>query len=385
MAEQLESVSGAVLKWARLSLGLSISEVAAEMGKEEQVIEDWENNRSHPTYSQLEKLAYTILKRPLAIFFLAAPPHEEPIATEFRTLYSGTHSDLAKDTLLALREAMVRKIYIEELAPETSTLVIGSIGKLLAERKPKEAAEAFRSHSGVSVPQIASTKSAEEALSIWRNAIESLGVYVFKRSFKQNDISGFCLTDAKFPIIYLNNKNSFTRQIFTLIHEYAHIALGSNDIDSISNLPNPTSSQKTMERLCDKFAGEVLVPTSNFREQFDRQQQDIAALAKYFRVSPAVIATKLLELNIIEKEEHAGLMQFYFKDNWREPKSEDDKSGGGNYYSTQLQYLSKNYFHTAYSNFAQGRISANRLADFLGVKASNIDNLTQRAVGVRER
>ena len=61
-----------VLKWARDTLGLSLQDVAAKMKRKEKEIEEWEAGTSSPTYPQLEKLAYDIYKRPIAIFFF---PH----------------------------------------------------------------------------------------------------------------------------------------------------------------------------------------------------------------------------------------------------------------------------------------------------------------------
>ena len=46
---------------------------------------------------------------------------------------------------------------------------------------------------------------------------------MFKDSFKADDVSGLCLCDEEYPVILLNNKMSFTRQIFTVFHEIYHL------------------------------------------------------------------------------------------------------------------------------------------------------------------
>ncbi len=66
------------------------------------------------------------------------------------------------------------------------------------------------------------------ALKQWRQAVEDCGVFVFKAAFKQKDISGFCLMDESLPVIYLNNSTTKTRQIFSLLHELAHLLLSIN-------------------------------------------------------------------------------------------------------------------------------------------------------------
>jgi len=58
-----------VLRWARESAGLTIGDVVKKLNRKgitSQVIEEWEAGFSSPTYSQLERLAYDLYKRPLA-------------------------------------------------------------------------------------------------------------------------------------------------------------------------------------------------------------------------------------------------------------------------------------------------------------------------------
>lgn len=63
-----------VLIWAREGLNLSQEIVANRMGKKVEEIQAWEDGTDYPTYAQLEKLTYTIYKKPLAIFFFPEPP-----------------------------------------------------------------------------------------------------------------------------------------------------------------------------------------------------------------------------------------------------------------------------------------------------------------------
>src|SRR5690606_36887360 len=91
-------------------------------------------------------------------------------------------------------------------------------------------------HIGFTVEDQRGTRDAAHALKAWRRAVEEAGVYVFKHSFKQKRISGFCLQHEQFPVIYLNNGNSKTRQAFSLLHELAHLLLRMNGISSIDEV-----------------------------------------------------------------------------------------------------------------------------------------------------
>lgn len=69
MPEQMVGFNTTVLTWARERAGLSLEDVANKLHKDQDTIEKWELGEEAPTYVQLEKLAYEILKCPLAVFF----------------------------------------------------------------------------------------------------------------------------------------------------------------------------------------------------------------------------------------------------------------------------------------------------------------------------
>ncbi|MDP1955644.1 MAG: XRE family transcriptional regulator [Polaromonas sp.] len=387
MAEQITAVSPSVLKWARTSLGLKVHEVAEEMGKDQDVIERWEDGAESPTYAQLERLAYTVFKRPIAIFFLPEPPHEVDVRAEFRTYLGSGANKLDKDTLLAVRDARVRQLNLEEFHDSNTAVrsFLGSIHTLIKSNASIEAtASAVRNMLGVTVLEISQAGNASASLDIWRSAVEAQAVFVFKRAFKQENVSGFCLRHDSFPLIYLNNKTSFTRQTFTLVHELCHLAFDVSGVCAI-DLEYTTGlqlSDKKTEEYCDAFAAEVLVPRADFlRLQIDpANSDDLVSAAKHYRVSPAVISRKCYDLGLISYQALRELMALFFHDNWRTLSVSETKSGG-DYYNTQLQYLSKRYLTEAHRKHARGQISDQAFAEYLGVKVSSLAGIEGRLLG----
>lgn len=386
MADQLTGVSPKVLKWARNSLGLDLYEVSQEMGKDIGVVEKWESGEESPTYAQLEKLAYTVYKRPLAVFFMPEPPIEENIKTEFRTFFGFQGNKLEKDTHLAIRDGKAKQLYLPEFVENNSAheFIEWLKGLKSTNQSIAEIATQVRNILKVSETTIQKTKKTEEALDIWRDAIEDKGIFIFKRAFKQRNISGFCLLHDKYPVIYLNNKTSFTRQIFTIFHELAHLAFDVSGVCSVDNsfisLLAPT--EKNIEEWCDKFAAELLVPTTSFISlmgtSFDKNR--IEAVAKHFRVSPAVIARKSFDNGLLDKAWLDELMGEYFPDNWRTYKKTEDGKSTGDYYNTQLQYLSRRYLLEAYKKYSSGSISSSAVSDYLGIKVTSLAGLESRLV-----
>ena len=116
MANQLLGINPKVLTWARQRSGHSIEDVAASFKKEPEEIESWEKGETSPTYVQLEKLAYVLYKRPIALFFFPDVPKEQNPEQSFRTLPDSELDDLAPDTHHKIREARALQLSLAELA-----------------------------------------------------------------------------------------------------------------------------------------------------------------------------------------------------------------------------------------------------------------------------
>ena len=79
MSERIP-VNPEVLRWARETAGFDIDDVVEKIKRKRVTpvtIKSWEKGTTSPTYAQLERLAYEIYKRPLALFFFPKPPQEE--------------------------------------------------------------------------------------------------------------------------------------------------------------------------------------------------------------------------------------------------------------------------------------------------------------------
>ena len=89
MSEQLP-VNPVMLRWARETGGFGIDDVVGKLKRKRitaETVASWEEKgATSPTYAQLERLAYEVYKRPLALFFFPEPPEEESPAESFRTL-----------------------------------------------------------------------------------------------------------------------------------------------------------------------------------------------------------------------------------------------------------------------------------------------------------
>jgi|CXWL01.1.fsa_nt_gi Zn-dependent peptidase ImmA (M78 family) len=377
-AQPVAGVQPSVLRWARESQGYSIDDVAQHLKRSPAEVEAWEaeDGASAPSYAQLEDLAYKLYKRPLAVFFLPSPPAEISVKKEFRSLPEFELDQLAADTRYRLRMAHALQISLRELndgANPVARKIFKDI-QLSDTNNVEGAAASIRSYLGVTLKAQSAWSTSDEALKGWRNAVEEVGIFIFKHSFKQKSISGFCLHDDEFPVIYLNNSTSKTRQIFSLFHELSHLLLRVNAISKFdhSYVEQLPPKEKRIEQFCNAVAAEFLVPSDDFAKQLkllgQTNDESISHLATRYHVSREAILRRMLDRGLVE--------QAYYESKAKQWAAEFEHGGnGGNYSATQSAYLGDRYLRLVFGKHYQGRLSLEQVADYLGVRTKSVAGL----------
>ena len=373
----ITAINPEILTWARKRCGFSVDELAEDLGKDSDIIRQWESGQKSPSYTTLEALAYSHFKIPLAVFFFPEPPDVDDPVAKLRRLPDYELEKLSYDTRQKILLAQAYQESLKELLQEpTASRLIWNDVKPSTSSLPEIASD-IRSYLGVSLEQQFSFRGLDEAFKAWRNAIEQCGVYTFKDSFKDRFVSGFCLFHDRFPVVMINNSNSFSRQIFTLLHELGHILLGVNGITDVddSYIDLMGNSDRSLEIACNHFAAEVLVPSSAFLKEiptFETEGQEIIPeLAKKYSVSREVILRRLLDYSAIDQAYYASKAAEWNRDYLRQSRG----VSGGNWYLTKLSYLSEGFTRLAFESYRQGRLSKAELAEHLNVKARNLERL----------
>jgi Zn-dependent peptidase ImmA (M78 family) len=382
MAPPVTSVNSKILTWARKRSGQTIDQVATAMKKDPELIAAWESGDDWPSYPQLEMLAYKIYKRPLAVFFFPAPPPEEDPETSFRTLPEFEIEELTADTRLKIRQARALQLSLAELndGKNPAELRVHDL-KAGPNAAPSEIAATVRAYLGIDAETQRGWKNIDQALKAWRRAIEHKGIYIFKNTFKQKDVSGFCLYDAEFPIIYVNNSTAPARQIFTILHELGHILTATGGVTKRddSYIAKLTGPNRQIEIFCNRFAAECLLPFAELTKALGpnpSSDESISQIANSYRVSRHVVLLRLLGLNLVNPA--------FYEQKVAEWKADyDAKKGdrpGGSYYATQGAYLGEKYLKLAFGKYYEGGISIEQLADHLNVKVSSVPGMEQLAM-----
>jgi Zn-dependent peptidase ImmA (M78 family) len=365
-----------VLKWARETAGWSLDDVATKMSKDVNTVSDWETGRASPTYIQLEKLAYQLFKRPIALFFFPTPPEEEPPKQSFRTLPRREIHRFSPRLRFLIRHAQAMQINLAELNDNINPSVRQIVRDLRfsPDSTIREMAAAVRAYLDLPLTDQFNWPDAHEAFKTWREILEKHGLFIFKEAFKEDRFSGFCLYDPIFPVIYVNNSNPDVRQVFTLFHELGHLLLGTGGIDARqdSYISDLRGDARKIEILCNSFVGGFLVPDDDFIGRAPRRAIDEKAiddLSKLYKVSREVILRKFLDHGFIDE-------RYYQEMTARWARHAPKRSGaGGDYYRTKGTYLGQRYLELAFSRYYQRKISIDQLANYLGVKVKNITGM----------
>ena len=300
-----------VLKWAREQSGFNLEEVAKKLKRKKvtaKTLTEWESGTAFPSYSQLEDLAYKIYKRPLAVFFFPIPPDESDIKQSFRTLPESLES-LSPRMRIVLRKARSMQLNVMELFEDENFKKASREKKIFEDIKftttpaINTLVKKVRKYLGISLEEQKSWSklnkewgASDTALKKWREIVQSHGVFVFKDSFKDSNFSGFCLYDKKFPVIYINNSEAKTRQIFTLFHELAHILFHTSGFDPLDEnyfRGQLKGTNKKVEMMCNEFAGAFLVPEESLPKNMELK--DIKKWADSYSVSQEVFLIRLLK------------------------------------------------------------------------------------------
>ncbi len=106
-------------------------------------------------------------------------------------------------------------------------------------------------------------------------------------------------------------------QIFTLVHELAHIWLGETALDDADLTSTPTLEA---ERWCNQVAAEILVPFADIAEELRNSQlltDQLERLARKFKVSTLVVLRRVYDVGQLSWQEYRVAYETELERSWR--------------------------------------------------------------------
>jgi len=261
---------------------------------------DLEKDKQKPTSKVFDKMV-RVYKRSESILLLATPPKTEPLPKDYRTV-AGLTARLSPSTRLAIRQTQELQKYVSGLADDALENRFSRLPTASVNQSPDNLAQQFREFFDVSLNDQLSWSKAG-TFPNWRQLIESHGLLVLLKKMPWKDCRGFSLlSEGTIPAIVVNSEDVEVARSFTLFHELAHLALRRAGICVFA-----PSTQ--VEKWCNRFAAEFLVPSPSFVEYvrdikpdadrtYDWPMAALQNMSNYYRVSRSVIALRLQELGL---------------------------------------------------------------------------------------
>ena len=390
MASPKALVTPKLLVWAREKSHLPLEAAAKKLGVKSHQLEAWEAGDDHPTMKQLYKISH-IYQRPLSFFYLDELPKDFSVAiTDFRR--QSVRDDLPYELIKELRLAQERRLVALELLQEADEQPpdFPYLNSLDLNTDVEEASQRVRDWLGISMELQTRWNNRSVAFQTWRSAIEMQNVLVFEISAQRYSLpitvaSGFSLKAEHLPVIVVNGHDPINRRTFTLIHEFVHLGLRSENqaigiCDTWQHNPREHHSTQSIELVCNSIAGKVLVPKAHFLQLARGKlatDEKIVLLADKFQVSREVIIRRMLELGLIDYSYYRERSGLY----WNEWVNRD-KPGNRRAPPRARVVVRANgatYVRIVLSAYAERRISTGDAAWFLNTKAKHLPRIQQFA------
>ena len=352
MSTRVENINKEIIEWAIIRNGNSLEEFYAQNPN----VESWIKGEKNPTVKQLENFAHKV-HVPFGYMFLPKPPNETIPLPFFRTGKKNTNK-VSLNVFHTIQIIQDRQNWLTEYLEELNFPDLDFVGKYSIKNSYIEIVNDIRNVLKLELDWASRHNKWEEALDYLTNKIEEAGIIVTyngivgsntHRVIDVNECRGFVLVNNKAPFLFIDSADAKAAQMFTIIHELAHVWLGkSAGFDNANLLP----ADDPLEILCDKVAAELLVPEIYFLKKWETTQ-DFKYLSRIFKVSPIVIGRRALDLNLINLKyfmDFYNNYMSYFKTN------KDKQSSGGDFYATTKKRISLRF-----AAFVNNAVKENKL------------------------
>ncbi|MDA2912545.1 XRE family transcriptional regulator [Acidobacteriia bacterium AH_259_A11_L15] len=144
--------------------------------------------------------------------------------------------------------------------------------------------------------------------------LDEQSVRIFRFPVDDKDMFGFSAFSLQYgPCIFINERNTLERQIFSLAHEYGHLLMHRSFYKS----PEPSAGlekEHELEKMANLFAANFLVPEVGLRDLFLKNVgekkvglEDVVFLKHYFSVSGDMMLVRLRDLRLLSEAEYKQL------------------------------------------------------------------------------
>jgi Zn-dependent peptidase ImmA (M78 family)/transcriptional regulator with XRE-family HTH domain len=388
----MPKVNHQILSWARETAGLSQAEAVNKLGINDargvaavDRLAAIEAGHVEPSRPLLLKMAQHY-RRPLVTFYMSAAPRKGDRGEDFRNIPDRqTNSEMLVDALVRdvrARQSMVRAVLIDDVDAKPlpyigSMRMADGVGAVLA---------SIRREIRLDLSEFRSQASPESAFALLRSRVEAAGVFVLlignlgshHTAIDVEAFRGFALADDVAPFVVLNDQDAKVAWPFTLLHELAHLWLGTTGISG-------AFADVQIEKFCNDVASSFLLPAEelplvpvNRGIDTETVARRISEFAEERHLSRPMVAYRLFRADRISESSWLALNGL-FHAQWRQSREarrerRPDETGP-NYYVVRRHRLGSALLQFVSRNLDEGALTPTRAGRVLGVKPRNVARL----------
>lgn len=360
-----------ILRWMRERGGLDVGDAARAASISPEQLTHWESGESQPTFLQAQKLAQA-LHAPFGYLFLTEPPAENLPLPDLRTVGGAPVPRPSIDLLDTIRLSLQRQTwYLDHLHDEGAD-PLPFVARFATDAPVRAVAADMRTVLRIDVEK--GQRTWEVYFRQLIDAAEAAGILVMRSGIVGNntrrrldvaEFRGFAVSHPLAPLVFINSADAPAARLFTLMHELAHIWVGSSGISNGS----PGNARRE-EVFCNAVAGEFLAPHDVFTALWAASTislpERVAELALRFHVSRLVIMRRALDLGLVD---HAAYWQHYQAEL---AAFRDKPGGGGNFYRNASVKNSKRFARAVLAEALSGRLLLRDAGRLLGVQPGKL-------------
>jgi Zn-dependent peptidase ImmA (M78 family)/transcriptional regulator with XRE-family HTH domain len=392
----MPKVNPEILRWARETAGLSLEDAVQRLGLNDargipaiDRLTALESGDVEPSRPLLLKMAQKY-RRPLVTFYMSAPPRKADRGKDFRNVrdrhtgFEPLVDALVRD--IRARQSIVRSFLMDD-EDATPLPFVGSmrmsdgVGAVLA---------SIRRRLQLDLVEFRTQASSASAFALLRSRVEAAGIFVLLAGdlgshhtrIPVTAFRGFALADEFAPFVVLNDQDATSAWSFSLMHEVAHLWLGSTGVSG-------TSAELLIEKFCNDVAGRFLLPGRELtlvgvgpETDLHTATHRIGTFADERHLSRSMVAYNLFRDGLITETTWRDLSEV-FDAQWRQSrearKERQRERGGPSYYIVRRHRLGAALLQFVARNLAEGVLSPTKASRVLGVRPRNVAPLLNTA------
>lgn len=381
-------ITSKILKWARETAKMSKEVAASKVKVDSATIQEWEEGNDYPTIRQAQELA-KLYRRPFALFFLPDIPKDFQPLQDFR---SSDAKPLSSASVFIIREIQQKHAWISEINQENNEPPVKFIGRFSINDEPQKVSDDIL--KTLKINPLNYTR--DNPILEWAEKAEEAGIFVSRTSFihsrlkiDSEELKGFAIADPHAPFIFINSDDWGTAQLFTLVHEIAHLWIAKSGISSdIELVENHRGKLHPIELFCNEVAANVLIP-KKFLSTLDQatfnSSKEIYSVSKKLGISAFAFLVRIYNLKLITAEQYRHLKseankayEIYLEQEEKKKLRQKEKEGGPNFYLLQINKNSKLFTKTVLDAFNEGSIEPTYASSLLNVKVNKFPKLVEQ-------